>query len=152
MPARVRRVTLKALGLTLLLLASQTVNATSASAFGGTWTLNVWDPQVNANGNTFSKAQTKVLTGLPPDKLVVVVCVVVWDGSEYFQLSTCVKGSVNNKLQVTRNKTLAGGCNHNTPYGTKARGELHDDGVTYFAPPQLGSWVFRPTSGGKIIC
>ena len=138
----------------VLALMFQAVFAAPSSAGGGTFTLNTWPPALNANNNVFAKAQTKVLTGFPnPDKIGVVVCVVAWDGSEYFQLSTCVKDSARNTNQITRNKTIAGGCNPGVRYGTKARGWIDDANVIYFAPgPFAGNFLFNPPSGGVQLC
>lgn len=145
-----------AFAIVLLLFVTEVLGASPASAIlygGGTWTINTWSPQVNGKGNVFAKAQTKVTSGSTPDKLGIVVCVVVWDGSDYFQLSTCVKDSASGVLQITRNKTIAGGCNHGVRYGTKARGWLSDEGVIYYGPgPGPGAFLFDPPSGGVQLC
>lgn len=134
-----------------LVVDTQVVAAPPASAQVFTWTVNTWPPQLNTKGNVFAKAQTKVLSGPAPDRLGVVVCVVVWDGNSYFQISTCVKGDGIHVLQITRNKTV--GCAPNALYGTKARGYLKDGGVTYYGPgPTASQFLYNPSSGGVRLC
>lgn len=149
---RRRRLLATSMLATLLLLVPTVLAPIPAFAGGGVFVVNVWVPALNGSGNVFSKAQTKVLSGPTPDDLQIIVCVVAWDGSNYFQLGQCVHGTLQHVLQITRNKTIAGGCNHGVRYGTKARGILEDNGVTYPEPQPLGTWKYAPQTGGLLLC
>jgi hypothetical protein len=85
-------------------------------------------------------------------RVTVIVCAAFWDGNSREQLSTCVKDTKTTAFQITRTKTLVGGCTRNLPYVTKARGYFTThEGVTYTIPGG-SSFQFTPSSGGRILC
>jgi hypothetical protein len=121
-----------------------------AQSFPCEMDLVTWHPQLNSKDQPFFKAQ---MTGNCEVKSVtVVVCAAFWDGNSREQLGTCLKDTRKNAYQITRNKTLTGGCAPNLGYVTKARGYFTThQGATYTLPGG-SSFQFTPAPGGRILC
>jgi hypothetical protein len=144
----------KILLVSTLLLASTTLLAPPAEAIVCNMQLNITAPGLNSNHNPLFKAQMKItIAGCTVDWIKVVVCAGFWDGNSREPLGSCVdSGQVHGVTQVTRNKTLVGGCAPNLPYITRARGQFRDGTVVYNIPPQFGSFAFNPPNGGRVLC
>jgi hypothetical protein len=113
--------------------------------------LHNWVPSLNSRGYPLFKAQMKA--NCVNQSVSVVVCAAFWDGNSREQLGECVKGTLQDSYQITRQKTLVGGCAPNLGYITKARGYWTYAGVTYFLPgPYVTSFQFAPASGGDVLC
>lgn len=147
---RAGRIVLTTILLTASVSVTEAVTAPPAKAQLCNMTLNLWLPALNGKGYPYFKAQMQGTC--TAQSITVIVCAAFWDGSTRDQLATCVKGSCSSCYQITRNKTLVGGCTSNLPYVTKARGYFTDQGVTYFIPPQVGSFAYDPPTGGQVLC
>ena len=123
-------------------LSAQTLTAPPAQAQPCETDLVTWQPQLNSNDQPFFKAQ--MIATCQMLSVTVIVCAAFWDGSSREQLGTCVSGTKTNTYQITRNKTLVGGCAPNLGYVTKARGYFTaPNGVTYTLPAEAPSSLRR---------